>query len=226
MTKLKLNGRSYGLPKRYTVDEWLQLARLDPSNAYDCTKIVSIGFRIPYWKLHDCDADSMILGAGLVLHNAGTHRECKIKNLSSIKLGEFIDLDILLVGGVEKNLLDILKILSEFPVTYADEALYLVETYSHWRTSVYRQYAGLFDLNKESEADEEEEAWNPNEVARGWYKLLVDLADDDILKLDSVADQSVYKAFTFLSLRKKKILEENFKQLEQKRKYDLQRNHK
>lgn len=224
MIKLKLNNRTYKLKERYTVEEYLEVIKLDIEDPANWPKIISIGFGQPYWKFHNVAEDSLILGSSLVLNSMSLRRECKIKDLTQLTLGEFIDLDIWIVMGIEKNLKSILDIISPQPVKWADEALWLIDQYSNFRMSTYRSYSGLFGLNEQGESDEDEQAWDPQYVAKGWYRVLVDLADDDILKLDAITEQPLKKAFNFMALRKEKILEENFKQLQIKRQHDLQRN--
>ena len=76
--------------------------------------------------------------------------------------------------------------------------------------------------------DEEEDLENidPNKIAKGWYRIIADLADNDVLKMDAVTDEPLKKILNFMSLRKELQLEENFKQLQQKRKHDVSRNRK
>ena len=64
---------------------------------------------------------------------------------------------------------------------------------------------------------------DPMQVARSWYKVIVSLANRNILNMDAVTDQPLKKALNFMALQKEEALEEQQKQLQQKRKYDLQR---
>lgn len=225
MIKLKINHRTYKLKKRFTLEDWQEVIKLDMEDPQNWPKIMSVGFGQPYWKFHNVEEDSLILGASLVLNAMGNRRECKMRDLTTLKLGEFIDLDIWMVMGPEKHIHSILDIISVKPIKYVDEALWLVDQFANFRISTYRSYAGLFGLNKNGEPEEEDlESWDPQKVAKGWYRVIVDLADDDLLKIDEVVEQPLKKAFNFMALRKERILEENFKQLQQKRQYDLQRN--
>lgn len=226
MIKLKINNRRYKLKSRFTIEDWQETIKLDMEDPKSWPKILSIGFNQPYWKFHNVEEDSLILGSSLVLNHMGGRRECKMRDLTTLKLGEFIDLDICMIMGAEKHIHAILDIISVKPIKYIDEALWLVDQFANFRISTYRSYAGLFGLNKNGESEDEEdlEGWDPQKVAKGWYRVLVDLTDDDLLKLDEVTEQPLKKAFNFMALRKEKVLEENFKQLQQKRQYDLQRN--
>ena len=225
MIKIKLNKRTYKMPERFTILQWQEILKLDIEDSRSWPKIMSIAFNQPYYKFHDVAEESLILGSSLVINAMTQRKECKMRDLTTLTLGEFVDLDIWMVMGIEKNLKSILELISVHRVEYVDEALFLIDQYANFRVSTYRQYSGLFGLNNVGEQEEEDlENWNPQHVAKGWYRVLVDLADDDLLKLDAITEQPLKKAFNFMALRKEKILEDNFKQLQQKRQHDLQRN--
>ena len=61
------------------------------------------------------------------------------------------------------------------------------------------------------------------QVARSWYRVIVGLAKEDILNIDAVTNEPLKKALNFMALQKEKVLEEQQRQLQQKRQYDLQR---
>ena len=60
-------------------------------------------------------------------------------------------------------------------------------------------------------------------IARSWYKVIVSLAQDNILNIDEVTEQPLKKVLNFMALQKEKVLEENEAKLKQRRHYDLQR---
>jgi len=61
-------------------------------------------------------------------------------------------------------------------------------------------------------------------VARSWYRVIVALAGDNLLKIDSVTEEPLKKALNFMAYQKERVLEAEEKQRQQRRKYDLQRN--
>ena len=225
MVKLTLKGRKYKLPERFTVDQWLQLVKFDYLNPHQWNKIMSIAIGVDESLLVDVDKESKILAISLIINTMNARREYKVRDFNTITFGEFIDLDVYMVLGVEKNLKAIVTMLSE-GTEWADEAMWLVDQYSLFRVHMYRSYANLFGLNDQTEDDEEDdlESHDPNQIIKGWYKIIVDLANNDILKIDEVTDQPLKKALNFMAYKKERQLEENFKQLQQKRQYDLQRN--
>lgn len=213
------------MPKRFTITQWKEVLALDLEDNKNWAKIMSIGFNKPYYKFHNVDEDSLLLGASLVINAMGQRKECKMKDLTNLTIGEFVDLDIYLLMGPEKNIDTILDLILVKETKWADEALWAVDQYANFRISTYRQYSGLFDLNKNGvQEDMDPEDWDPQKVAKGWYRVLVDLADDRLLDLDKITEQPLKKALNFMALRKEKALEERERQLKQKRQNDLQRN--
>ena len=61
---------------------------------------------------------------------------------------------------------------------------------------------------------------------RSWYKIIISLAEGSLLNIDAVTDQPYKKAFNFMAWKKEKQQEENFKQLQQQRNYDVSRSRK
>ena len=178
-------------------------------------------------KFMRVDEDSLILGASLIINEMSKRKVGKHIDFTQISIGKFVDLDIWLVSGAEKHIDEILDTLCEEPIKYIDEALWMIDQYSNFRISTYRSYAGLFGLNDRGEQEDiDPEEWEPQKIAKGWYKVLVDLADNKILDLDEITDQPLYKALTFMSLRKERALEEQQRQLKQKRQHELSRNRK
>lgn len=227
MIKLKLNHRTYKLPNRYTIDQWKAVLRLDMEDPRSWPKILAIALDQRVAKFMKVDEDSLILGASLIINEMSKRKVGKHIDFTQISIGKFVDLDIWLVSGTEKHIDEILDTLCEEPIKYIDEALWLVDQYSNFRISTYRSYAGLFGLNDRMEQEDiDPEEWEPQKIAKGWYKVLVDLADNKILDLDQITDQPLYKALTFMSLRKERALEEQQRQLKQKRQHELSRNRK
>jgi hypothetical protein len=84
----------------------------------------------------------------------------------------------------------------------------------------------LFGLNEKLTIDELEDVDDTDRQhnARSWYKIIVGLANGDLLKIDEVTQQPLKKTLNFMSLQKEQQLEENQRKLKERRQYDLQRN--
>ena len=226
MIKVKLKNRTYKIPTSFTIDQWKQIVKMDMEDPRNWPKIMGIGMNLPAGKFINADPDGLILGASLVINQMAERAQAPHTDFTTLPFGEFVDLDVWIVMGIENHIEAIMEMLGKKPKYSANEALYIIDQYANFRLSTYRSYSGLFGLNSKGEQEDVEENWDPNKVARGWYKVIVDLADNDLQKLDYVTEQPLKKVLNFMALRKERALDEQFKQLEQKRKHDLQRRSK
>jgi len=220
--ELIINKVKYNYPERITIAMWQEVMRYDFQNPSNWADIVHIATGAPKSQLLRANEEALELGTAIMVQLCNVRSQCRVKPATSLNFGQFIDLDVWLTMGVKQHLADIAGILVD--TEWADEALFAVEQYSNYRTHIYRQYAELFGLNDEEDDDE----LQPGKVdkllaARNWYKIVVDLANDDILKIDDVTEQPLIKVFNFMALRKQKQLEENMRIIEQNSKLKTQR---
>jgi len=224
MVKITIENNKYALPERLTIKQWRLLVNFDYADTEQWPKIIAVLLNEDVEVLKRCTLDSLTLAIAFTVECMNRRREYRVRDFNEILFGEFIDLDIYMVMGVEKHLDQIVEILSE-GTEWADEAMWLVDQYSLFRVHTYRQYAGLFGINERLEQDEdEEEKWDSKKIAKGWYRVITDLAQDDILRIDLITDQPLKKALNFMAYKKEKQLEENFRLMQQKRQNDLSRN--
>ena len=224
MVKITIENNKYALPERLTIKQWRLLVNFDYADTEQWPKIIAVLLNEDVEVLKRCTLDSLTLAIAFTVECMNRRREYRVRDFNDILFGEFIDLDIYMVMGVEKHLDQIVEILSE-GTEWADEAMWLVDQYSLFRVHTYRQYAGLFGINERLEQDEdEEEKWDSKKIAKGWYRVITDLAQDDILRIDLITDQPLKKALNFMAYKKEKQLEENFRLMQQKRQNDLSRN--
>lgn len=224
MVKITIENKKYALPERLTIKQWKQLVTYDYTDTTQWPKIVAVLLNEDVEVLKRCTLDSLTLAIAFVVECMNRRKEFVVRDFNDILFGEFIDLDIYMVMGVEKHLDLIVEILSE-GTEWADEAMWLVDQYSLFRVHTYRQYAGLFGMNdKHDDDDDELEKYDPKKIAKGWYRVITDLANDDILRIDLITDQPLKKALNFMAYKKEKQLEENFRLMQQKRQNDLSRN--
>ena len=220
MVTLILNNEEHKLPTDLTVDQWCEIIKWDLYDEANWPRILSIATGVPAEESEGANKDALQLGIVFVGQTMVHRKETKHKNFNTLKFGEWIDLDIYIAKGLETSLKDVLKVLGSETIS-AQEALYVIDKYNHWRNYILRQYSLLFD-NEAGHSDAVQSDVDWKKLAQSWYRIIVELADDNILHLDGVTDQPVRKAFQFLQLRKQKALEEQMKQV--KLKHDVQRN--
>ena len=225
MVKLTIEGKKYQIPPKLSVEQWKQLLPFDYNSVEDWPKIMSKLLDEDVEVFKKATVESLTLAISFVIAIMNQRSECQHKDFTTIRFGEFVDMDVYTCRGVDKDIDAMLAILNP-DIYWADEALWCIDEYQKFRVYMYRQYSGLFGLNEPRDDDDDLEAIDPKKIARGWYKIIVDLADNDVLKIDAITEQPVKKIFNFMALKKEKQMEENFRQLQQKRQYDLSRNRK
>ena len=60
--------------------------------------------------------------------------------------------------------------------------------------------------------------FDPLKIAKGWYKIIVSLANDNLLDIDRVTDEPLKKVLNFMALQKEKQIEANIEIMKQNRK--------
>ena len=226
MAQININNVGYTIPERLTVEQYYKAIQFDWEDPKYYPMIIAQLTGAPLALLAKAGDESLTLAIALIVKSMNDRRECTMIDLEGIAFGQFVDLDVYLALGLDKHFGDITAILAP-GVEWADEAMWAIDKYAAFRTFTYRQYKVLFGLTDkdltEAEAEGETEVKDKMQVARAWYKVIVSLAQDNILKLDEVTEQPLKKVLNFMSLQKEKVMEENEAKLKQKRQYDLQR---
>ena len=221
---INVNDIAYPFKERLTIEDWQTLAAYNFNDEKSYPYIIHHVTGAPITELVAADTAALQLPVALVLELMDRRTEIKGKHVDKINFGEFVDIDVYINMGLEKHVRDICNILL-VNTDWADEALYAVSEYDKYRTYIYRQYRTLFGLDDrnfegEVEVDEVDRA----AVAKNWYRIIVSLANDDLTKIDEITNQPLKKVLNFMALQKENRLEEERKQLQQRRQYDLQTN--
>jgi hypothetical protein len=223
MITLTIDSVKYPL-KPLTIELWSELVKWDIEIDMNWGKIISIATGAPLTALSYATPDQLHLGAVLVADALTLRKPNEKLNLQTLNFGQFVDMETYLSWGLAKTLSDCMKTL-EVSTQDANEALWVAEKYIEWRNHIYREYKGLFGGDEDWEEEEESIVQrDPNAVPRAWYKIMVDIANGDVLKLDEVAQQPVKKILNFMSLQKQQRMEEAQRLQKQKREYELQAN--
>ena len=222
--KININDKQFAIPDRLTVAEYSKAIQFDWSDSKYYPMIISQLTGAPLLLMSKANDEILHLGMGFVVKSMNDRKECKMLDLEGLTFGQFVDLDVYLTGGLDTNIEKIIEILTP-DAKWADEAMWAIDQYAAFRTYIYRQYSVLFGINQKETFDElEPETKDKQANARAWYKIIVGLANGDILKLDEVTEQPLKKTLNFMSLQKEQQLEENQRKLKERRQYDLQRN--
>lgn len=223
--KLHINDDSYEIPTRLTIDQYEMLLSFDWQDPQWYPVIVSKLIGAPVDAMSKAPEDALVLAMSLIIELMNRREEIDMLDLSDIKFGQFVDLDVWLTMGLDKNFKDVVNLLCP-SAKYSDQAMWAIEKFAEFRIYTYRQYRVLFGLSEYEIEDAIEKGDVPTDklhVARSWYKVIVTLAGDNLLNIDSVTDEPLKKALNFMSYQKERVLEAQEKQRESNRKYDLLR---
>lgn len=226
MATININSKRYEIPERLTIEQYQKAMAFDWEDPKYYPMIVSQLTGAPLELISKAEEKSLTLAIALIVHQMNQRTKCKMKDLTDITFGEFIDLDVWIALGVDKHLQDMANVLCP-KAKWADEAMWAVDEFSKFRTFTFRQYQALFGVRdkdfEEAKEKLDQGRHDPMQTARSWYKVIVSLAQEDLLKIDKVTEEPLKKALNFMALQKEKALEEQQRQLQQKRQYDLQR---
>ena len=208
MVTVKVNDERIKIPERFRLEEWTKLQQWDFDNPKHWPIIIETVTGLDRNLISDAEEESLILFMGFIISAMNKRQATSMKNLHDLNFGQFIDLDCFISLGIDKYMDKMLEIL-EVETPWATEALWAIEQFIMFRQSVYRKYKDLFGLeDTDFDADADLEPVDPMAVSRGWYALIVDLANNDLLRLDRVTEEPLEKTLTFLQLKKEKALKE------------------
>ncbi len=224
MIKMTINNKVYKLPETLTVDQWKELIKWDMLEETHWPRLIATVTDAPIDQLKEADRASLELGVVFIASIMNKRETVKVKDFDELRFGEFIDLDVYLTMGIDKTIDKILEVL-EVEIDNSHGALWLIDELIKWRTHLYQSYSALFGIGEYAEAESEYQktANEGMKSAKAWYRILVELANDDPLKIGPVTELGIREALNFMALRKEKALEERAQQLKQKRQYDLSR---
>tara|TARA_R110000851_G_scaffold332936_1_gene510520 strand:+ start:7843 stop:8508 length:666 start_codon:yes stop_codon:yes gene_type:complete len=205
---VNINDKKWAIPTRVTIEEWQQLQQWEVDNQAHWPWIVAAISSYDASEFDEAPQDSMQLFIGFII--AATNRRTlkHQPDYTGLTFGQFVDLDCYLSLGVEKNIHNVLEVLG-VDTPWADEALAVIDQYIKWRATIYKQYADLFGLNKKDGLPNDDEVmYDPKEVSRGWYMVICELTNWDVLKMDAITEEPLHKILTYLQIKKEKETKE------------------
>ena len=217
MIEMQISQQAYKIPEELTIQQWSALIKWEFTEPNNWPRILHILTGHPLAELKKGKYEGLELAIIFLSRVMLQRKEVPMTDPKLLTFGQWVDVEVYLSLGPDKHLQDCMDILAPGRTLMASEALWVLDRYTEFRTWLMRQYEGLF----ESDAMPSDEPVDPMQAARTWYRIIVDLAGNDILKLDAVTDQPLQKTLNFLSLQKENRLAEEKRQREQKIKNDL-----
>lgn len=207
---LVIYDKEYKMPDKFTISQFKQLIAFDTRLEMNWNKVIQITFNIPLEIVTQIPDDTKELAISFIAAYIMQVRSDYVSNkmnLENLTFGQYIDLDVYYSDGLHHNLEKVINILFNIDEDdYINEYWGGVLYYIKWRQNFIKNYQNLFSIDDEQEMPTKSEA--PNQVARSWYNTAMYLIDDDLLKLESLLNQSVVSVFNFMAYKKQKNLDE------------------
>ena len=208
MIKLVVNKKPVNLHEVLTIEQWQAIAQWDLEVPETWINIISTATGHDIDPLRLMSFEERRLAVTAITQSLMVRQPVPLPQFEDITFGQFVDTEYYLALGLQKAIDKITERL-EIEANNAPEALWAVEQYIKWRQNLYKRYGALFNSEDIDEADPEEtKKWTPEHIAKSWYRIMVDLCNDNLLDMDKLTDKSVIAVLNFMAVRKEKQQEE------------------
>lgn len=222
MIRMTIEDVVYEIPQDLTVEQWSKAIKFELGDEAYWPHIINAVTGAPIALLKLADYEALELAIVFIASTMNRREEVDMMNLDDMTFGQYVDLDVYGSFGIDKHFKDMLDILAP-EATTAAQGLWVLDKYNSFKKFILNQYRELFGIDERVTEEAEETESDPMQTAKSWYKVIVGLANDDVLKLDEVTDQPLKKILNFMALQKEEALKEQERQRQQKLRYDLQR---
>lgn len=208
MIKLVVNKKPVNLHEVLTIEQWQAIAQWDLEVPETWINIISTATGHDIDPLRLMSFEERRLAVTAITQSLMVRQPVPLPQFEDITFGQFVDTEYYLALGLQKAIDKIIERL-DIEANNAPEALWAVEQYIKWRTNLYKRYGALFNSEDIDEVDPEEtKKWTPEHIAKSWYRIMVDLCNDNLLDMDKLTDKSVIAVLNFMAVRKEKQQEE------------------
>lgn len=221
--QLLIDNNTYEVPDKLTIKQFHELGNWDIMLESNWRKIISIVMDIPYTDailIPDKTVELVITFLIEKIYPDTSPIKKGAFDINNITVGLFVDMEVLISKGVQKNIYNIIKRLYEIE---PEDTMYIydyyggIKYYLNWRLNIFNSYRKLFGLDDEfSKNDIELE--DKVDPSYNWYQFIMVLCNENFLDINKVVEEPIIQALNFLAYKKDKAEDE-------KRKLDdLQRN--
>lgn len=209
MPQLVIDNIEYNLPEDFSIGKWKELQNWSANE----NKILSLAFGFHPSTAERIPAKTKHLALSIITATMYPQwrpiikevNEGKLINFESIKLGQFIDLEVYIGRDYVKYFNNIIEILYQTPVDnnwLIGDVWGGLQSYFKWRITLYNAYKNLFGIHNDivEEADYSQDS--KTDVAHIWYDTIMILADSKFLNIDAVMDKPLIEALNYLAWNK------------------------
>lgn len=209
--QLVIDGREFQIPTDFTIKKWIEIQKWTS----DPDKILSIAIGLPFDVVKIIPEKTKTLAIALITTALYPSWNKSIKpgliSFDNMTLGQFIDLEVFVSRGYQKNIKEIINILHNTEVS--EDELFTaywpsIELYLKWRITLYNAYKNLFNIGGDDDDEGDYSTDIKTDLAYGWYDNIMILADNKFLNIEPVLQQSLISALNYLAWNKTKAEKE------------------
>lgn len=227
--QFEINNKTYEVPSEINLDLFEKAIQWDLDDIKNHKPFVSVITQCPMFQLDLLEEETFSLILGLCVSKIDvsdsklhtTIDGYKLRDLSTLSFGDFIDLDMYVANNPFKH---IVKITSMLYNMKEEDAINLniqlviksIEMLIEFRNSVYKDYAEFFEINEDVEADDEISSMNLEQLQYMWYEVVVVLADSKFLDIHKVVERPYKEALNYATYKKNEIAKAKLENLRRK----------
>ena len=211
--KLNIKGEQFDIREDYTIEEWMQLQKWDPSIEENWPRLMSDATGITLDTAKQIPLETMQVAIGLLMVTLSPDH-CALKDLveehrlidfNEITFGQFVDLEVMISRDPRKTLDKMIAVMYQAKDTrnwQLRDTWPSLQKYLVFRKGVYNSYKALFEIDDIDQGTAEE----VKDQGHAWYDMAMILADEKFLNIDSAVDRPLTEAFNFLAWKKDQAL--------------------
>ena len=211
--KLNIKGQEFDIREDYTIEEWINLQKWDPSIEENWPRLMSDATGITLDTAKQIPLETMQVAIGLLMVTLSPDH-CALKDLveehrlidfNEITFGQFVDLEVMISRDPRKTLDKMIAVMYQAKDTrnwQLRDTWPSLQKYLVFRKGVYNSYKALFEIDDIDQGTAEE----VKDQGHAWYDMAMILADEKFLNIDSAVDRPLTEAFNFLAWKKDQAL--------------------
>ncbi len=202
---ININDKKYEIPERLTREQYAKAIQFDWHETKYYPMIMAQLTGAPINLLLKSKKQAMYLGMALLVKSMNQRTECEMLDLDKITFGQFVDLEVMISRDPRKTLDKMIAIMYQAKDTrdwQLRDTWPSLQKYLVFRKGVYNSYKALFEIDDLDSGTVDEVV----DQGHAWYDMIMILADEKFLNIDSAVDRPLTEAFNFLAWKKDQAL--------------------
>lgn len=207
--KLNIKGQEFDIREDYTIEEWINLQKWDPAIQENWPRLISDATGITMQQAKEIPLETLQVAIGLLMVTLSPDH-CTLKDIvedhglidfNTITFGQFVDLEVLISRDPRKTLDKMIAVMYGGKDTrdwQLRDTWPALQKYLVFRKGIYNSYKTLFEIEDIDTSTQEE----VKDQGHAWYDMIMILADEKFLNIDSAVDRPLIEAFNFLAWKK------------------------